>query len=115
MVAKRPSVPARGDIAWISLDPTRGHEQRGRRPVLVLSPEAYNRKIGLALVCPITSTAKGYVFEVPVTVKNKPSVVLCDHVRSVDWQGRDVERIERAPQSVVETVQENVRKLIFEE
>jgi mRNA interferase MazF len=64
--SKRSYVPARGDAVWITLDPQAGHEQRDRRPALVLSPEAYNRKVGLALMCPITNQVKGYPFEVPL-------------------------------------------------
>ena len=57
-------VPERGDIVWINLNPQAGHEQAGHRPVLVLSPKAYNAKVGLMLCYPITSQAKGYLFEV---------------------------------------------------
>ena len=56
--------PERGDVVWITMDPTAGHEQCGRRPALVLSPGSYNSKVGLALLCPITSQVKGYPFEV---------------------------------------------------
>ncbi len=52
-------VPARGDIVWLQFNLQTGHEQAGRRPALVVSPEAYNRKVGLALMCPITTSVKG--------------------------------------------------------
>ena len=58
--------PKRGDVVWITLQPQAGHEQAGRRPALVVSPEVYNRKVGLALLCPITGRAKGYPFEVAI-------------------------------------------------
>jgi mRNA interferase MazF len=48
-------VPDRGDVVWIDMHPQAGHEQRGRRPAVVLSPAVYNAKVGLALLCPITS------------------------------------------------------------
>ena len=57
-------VPDRGDAVWLHFDPQSGHEQRGRRPALVLSPASYNGKVGLAILCPVTSRAKGYPFEV---------------------------------------------------
>ena len=62
----RPSrrTPQRGDVIWLNFHPRAGHEQDGRRPALVLSPKAYNRKVGLAIVCPITNRSKGYPFEV---------------------------------------------------
>jgi len=59
-VRKRSYVPRRGDVAWLSFHPQAGHEQAGRRPAVVLSPQQYNARVGLALFCPITSRAKGY-------------------------------------------------------
>src|SRR5438477_12968626 len=59
-------VPERGDAVWISMNPQAGHEQAGRRPAIVLSPQAYNRKVGLAILCPITNQIKGYPFEVVI-------------------------------------------------
>jgi len=82
--------PKRGDVAWFEFSPRVGHEQAGRRPGFVLSPLAYNRKVGLALVCPITSRVKGYPFEVPLPGGLSVSgVVLADQVRSLDWRGRN--------------------------
>src|SRR6202795_4419165 len=67
LVSRKASyIPERGDAVWITLDPQAGHEQAGRRPALVLSPSAYNGRVGLALFCPITSQVKGYPFEVPL-------------------------------------------------
>lgn len=57
-------IPHRGDIVWLQFNPQAGHEPAGWRPALVVSPEAYNGKVGLTLVCPITSRIKGYPFEV---------------------------------------------------
>ncbi len=57
-------VPDRGDLVWLEFTPQSGSEQRGRRPALVLSPKAYNGKVGLALFCPVTSKIKGYPFGV---------------------------------------------------
>lgn len=60
-------IPDSGDIVWIMFNPQAGHEQTGYRPALVLSPKAYNGKVGLAILCPITSQVKGYPFEVLIT------------------------------------------------
>ena len=68
MSRKAAYIPERGDAVWITLDPQAGHEQAGRRPALVLSPSAYNGRVGLALVCPITSQVRGYPFEVAIPV-----------------------------------------------
>ena len=90
-------VPDTADLVWLTFDPQAGREQAGRRPALVLSPMAYNRKAGLALVCPVTSQIKGYPFEVPVpSGYGVTGVVLADHVKSVDWRARRTSRIGRA-------------------
>lgn len=112
---KRPSryVPERGDVVWISMDPQAGHEQAGRRPALVLSPAAYNRKTGLALLCPITSQVKGYPFEVPLPpglpVKG---VALADQVKSLDWRARNVTKFSRVPAEVLVRVLERLVALM---
>lgn len=96
-------IPKRGDVLWISLHPRSGCEQYGRQPVLVLSPLAYNRKVGLALCCPVTSRVKGYPFEVrlpdglPVA-----GVILADQLRSLDWRVRDYTLLFTVPVSVVD-------------
>ncbi|MHB8733212.1 MAG: endoribonuclease MazF [bacterium] len=100
-------MPDRGDVVWITLAPQAGHEQAGRRPAVVLSPAAYNGKVGLALLCPITNQVKGYPFEVaipaglPIT-----GVVLSDQVKSLDWRVRQAERICPLPRpSLTEVLQ----------
>jgi mRNA interferase MazF len=95
-------VPCRGDIVWITLHPQAGHEQSGRRPAVVLSPEIYNAKAGLALFCPLTSRIKGYPWEVVIPDGMAVSgVVLSDQVRSLDWRVRLVEKIGALPPAVV--------------
>jgi mRNA interferase MazF len=82
-------VPDRGDLVWLDFDPQLGHEQRGTRPALVLSPRAYNSKVGLAVCCPVTSHTKGYPFEVAVpTGLLVTGVILADHVKNLDWKAR---------------------------
>jgi len=81
--------PARGEVVWLSFTPQAGHEQAGSRPALTLSPEPYNRKVGLGLFCPITSQVKGYPFEVALPPGLKASgVVLADQAKSLDWRAR---------------------------
>ncbi|MDE2510195.1 MAG: endoribonuclease MazF [Elusimicrobia bacterium] len=100
-----PYCPKRGDVVWLSFSPQKGHEQAGHRPALTLSPEAYNRKVGLAIFCPITSRAKGYPFEVPLPAGLETSgVVLSDQVKSLDWQARQAKFSCRLPSSVVDNV-----------
>ncbi len=91
-------IPSRGDLVWLSFDPQAGHEQAGRRPAVVVSPRAYNGKVGLALLCPITSQVKGYPFEVVVPAgSGVAGVILADQVKSLDWRARRAERAGRLP------------------
>ncbi|MBS3934096.1 MAG: type II toxin-antitoxin system PemK/MazF family toxin [Truepera sp.] len=102
-------VPDRGDVVWISMSPQAGHEQAGRRPALVLSPAAYNGKVGLAILCPLMNQEKGYPFEVKVP-EGLPvgGVVLSDQAKSLDWRVRRAEFICTLPH---ETVKEALQKL----
>lgn len=83
-------VPEAGDIAWLDFDPQAGREQGRRRPALVLTGQAYNRASGLVVVCPLTSKRKPYPFALPVTVDRVEGAVLVDHLKSMDWQVRNV-------------------------
>jgi mRNA interferase MazF len=106
--------PQRGDFIWITLAPSQGHEQAGRRPALVLSPKSYNRKTGLCVICPATRQRKGYAFEVTyMSAGNQPSVILADHVRCVDWRVRRVQRIGRVPEEVIDDVVARLEALII--
>ena len=106
-------IPDRGDVVWIDLNPVAGHEQAGRRPVVVLSPSRYNDRTGLMLACPITNHIKGYVFEVaiPADLPIK-GAVLSDQVRCVDWRFRKVDFITQLPSVTTTAVQEKTIKLI---
>ncbi len=98
--------PDRGDIVWVNFDPSLGHEQAGRRPGIILSSSKYNQKVGLAIVCPITSHAKGYPFEVPIPEGFKiKGVILADQIRCIDLSERDIDLIFKIPPSVIERVQ----------
>lgn len=95
------AAPKRGDIVSLNFDPQLGREQAGKRPALILSPQAYNEKTGLAVCCPITSHAKGYPFEVALSKDMKTKgVVLVDHVKCLDWRAREARVTERIPVSV---------------
>ncbi len=96
-------------------NPQAGHEQAGRRPALVLSPKAYNARVGLAILCPITSKVKGYPFEVKIPDGTAVSgVVLSDQVKSLDWRVRRAEFVCRLPKVTVEEVLEKLRVLLVD-
>lgn len=105
MKPKTPLVPELGTLGWLVFDPQAGREQAGRRPAIVLSHTRYNAKTGLAVFCPITSSVKGYPFEFAVP-DGLPigGVVLCDHVRSLDWKERKWQPICKVPASFVQDV-----------
>src|SRR6266536_1735254 len=95
-------VPRRGDIVWIDFDPQTGREQAGHRPAVVLSDTAYNARTGLAVVCPITRQAKGYTHEVSVPAGLPVTgVVLCDQIKSLDWQTRGTRFVCTAPPALM--------------
>ncbi len=115
MKRKGAYVPERGDAVWITLDPQAGHEQAGRRPALVLSPSAYNGRVGLALLCPITNRAKGYPFEVTLPADSPVTgVVGADQVKSLDWKARQASRIGAVPPEVVAEVVRRLQTLLVE-
>jgi mRNA interferase MazF len=108
-------VPERGDAVWITLDPQAGHEQTGRRPALVLSPSAYNGRVGLALLCPITTQVKGYPFEVRLPAGLPVAgVVGADQVKSLDWRARKATRIAAVPEEIVTQVVSRLQTLLEE-
>ena len=106
-------VPRRGDAVWLDFNPQSGREQAGRRPAFVVSPEAYNRRVGLFVVCPITSRQKGYPFEVEIP-EGQPvgGVVLADQIRSLDWGARNAAFIGALPEAVVREVLQKAGTLL---
>jgi mRNA interferase MazF len=107
-------VPERGDLVWLTFNPQAGHEQAGRRPAVVLSPQAYNGKVGLAFFCPITSQVKGYPFEV-ILPDELPinGAILADQVKSLDWQARQIERINTLPEEIMKELLQKIGLLIL--
>ena len=107
-------IPDRGDVLWLDLDPQAGHEQAGRRPVLVLSRSSYNGPTGLALICPITNRAKGYISEVAIPMGfSVTGVVLSDQLKSVDWQARQAAYLDTLPDYVIRDVANRVFAMIL--
>lgn len=108
-------VPNRGDAVWLQFNPQAGSEQAGRRPALVISPKSYNGKVGLALLCPITSRVKGYPFEVRLPSDLGVSgVVLSDQIKSLDWRVRKARLICTVPADIVAEVVAKVQAIIDE-
>ena len=101
--------PERGDIIVCNFSPTMGHEQSGNRPALVLSDYSYNSKMGgLALVCPITNTLRGYYFEVMIDTKKTKGAILSHQITTIDYIARKVKIVDKVN---VETLREVVDKI----
>jgi mRNA interferase MazF len=112
MVEIRYYVPQKGDLVWLNFDPTKGHEQAGKRPALVLSPKAYN-KIGLFIVCPITTKRKGYNTEVPLSSKSAvKGVVLTHQIHTKDWHVRTVKKGGMVQEDVLQQVLARVKLVL---
>ncbi len=114
MVMGTQYIPKRGDIVWTDFDPAAGHEQMGRRPAIVLSPLAFNKKILLALVAPITSRVRGHGFEVALRGKKTSGVVLCHQVKTIDFVERGLQFAEKAPADVIKDVLAKVKAIVSE-
>jgi mRNA interferase MazF len=107
-------IPDRGDLVWLEFDPQTGHEQKGLRPALVLTPASYNKLKNLAIFCPITNQEKGYPFEVKLPQDcSIKGVILSDHVKSLDWNERSAKLICKTSQEIINDVVNNINKLIW--
>lgn len=96
-------IPKRGDIGFLDFDPQSGVEQTGNHPCFVLSPKSFNNATGLAIVCPIRSRSGDWPFE--VALPNGLSIqgyILADQVKSIDWQARNFNMRDEAPDEIVQ-------------
>lgn len=107
-------VPRQGDLIALDFDPQSGHEQKGRRPAIVISKDAFNKATGMAMCCPITNTDRRVPFHVPVAGRTSLSgFVMCEQVKSLDFRARGLRLVERAPQDLLEDVLAIIDASIF--
>jgi mRNA interferase MazF len=112
-VVGRRYVPDYGDLIWLNFTPQAGREQAGRRPAVVVTPRVYNEKTSLAIVCPITSHAKGYPFEVALPAGRRINgVVLADHLKSLDWRQRHAEKAGKISRTILEQILDRIATLL---
>jgi mRNA interferase MazF len=98
-------VPHKGDLIAVTFDPQSGHEQRGRRPALVVSNDLFNQHTGLAIVCPITNTRRDFPFHVAVPENSGATgFVMVEQVKSLDYKTREAKRIGRVPEPLLQEV-----------
>lgn len=98
-------IPKKGDFIAVTFDPQSGHEQKGRRPALVVSNTLFNEQTGLSIVCPLSTTDRRYPFHVPVT--NNPNIigfVMVEQVKSIDYRARNIKLIGKASDELLDIV-----------
>jgi len=98
-------IPRKGDLITLTFDPQSGHEQKGRRPALVVSNTLFNRHTGLSIVCPITNTDRQIPFHIPLPANSSlTGFVMVEQAKSVDYAARKVKFVEKAPGDLLEQV-----------
>ena len=97
-------IPEQGDIVVLSFDPQSGHEQKGRRPAIIVSNKVFNQHLGLAFACPITNTKRDSPFHIKTQSKNITGYIMCEQLKSIDYNSRKVKFIEKADQNIISKV-----------
>jgi len=106
-------VPKQGDIIWVNFSPADGHEQKGKRPALVVSKNSYNEETQFLLACPITSKIKKHPLEVIVLSEKISGVVLSNHVKSMDWKAKKIKKADTASKQCLDEVIRKIKLIIF--
>lgn len=100
-------VPEQGDIVFLEFDPQAGHEQKGKRPALVVSNKTYNMFTKMTIVCPITNTKRGFPLHVELDERTETTgVIMCEQVKALDTNARNISFREKAPKDIVDEVTE---------
>ena len=98
-------MPEQGDIVFLNFDPQAGHEQKGKRPALVVSNYTYNKFTDIAIVCPITNTNRNFPLHVELDERTKTTgVIMCEQLKALDIHARNVLFHEKAPKDIMEEV-----------
>ena len=98
-------IPQKGDLVILTFDPQAGHEQRGRRPALVVSNEKFNKAVGFCLVCPITSKDRDFPFHVKFAQTNISGYIITEQIKSVDYKARKIQYIEKLSKDILQEVE----------
>ena len=97
-------IPNRNDIIWLDFEPTKGKEIGKYRPAYVLSSRQYNEKTTLLICCPISTSIRGQVSEVPLDCLDQPSVIATSIIQTLDWKNRSAKYITCAPEDILDDV-----------
>jgi len=94
-------IPEQGDIVALSFDPQSGHEQKGRRPAIIISNKVFNQYLGLAFACPITNTKRDFPFHIEIESENITGFIMGEQMKSIDYNSRNIKFIEKANQKTI--------------
>ena len=97
-------IPEQGDIVALSFDPQSGHEQKGRRPAIIISNKTFNKHLGLAFACPITNTKRDFPFHIEVESDNITGFIMGEQMKSIDYNARKIKFIEKADQKTISQI-----------
>ncbi len=97
-------IPEQGDIVALNFDPQSGHEQKGRRPAIIVSNKVFNKHLGLAFACPITNTKRDFPFHVKVESENITGYIMAEQMKSIDYKSRKIKFIEKADEKTINHV-----------
>ena len=106
-------IPKKGEIAILSFDPQSGHEQKGRRPALVLSNQEFNLKTGMVLVCPITSRDNSFSFHIELPKKlSTKGYLMIEQIKSLDFNSRGIRFVEKTSDSLLYSISHIINAII---
>ncbi len=97
-------IPEQGDIVALSFDPQSGHEQKGRRPAIIISNKTFNQHLGLAFACPITNTKRNFPFHIEIESENITGFIMGEQMKSIDYNSRNIKFIEKANQKTINQI-----------
>ncbi|MGA1940733.1 type II toxin-antitoxin system PemK/MazF family toxin [Arcobacter sp. YIC-310] len=106
-------IPKKGDLVILTFDPQAGHEQKGRRPALIISNEAFNKALGLAIACPITNTNRNFPFHVKVKSEKLTGFIMTEQIKSIDFNARKVKFVERVDEEALNKVLGITKSIMF--
>jgi len=106
-------IPKQGDICYMDFAPTKGHEQTGLRPAIVISKDNFNKYTNMAVICPITTNNKKFPthYELEKTKKIK-GFVLCEHVRSIDFNAQKLSFVEKVNKNELDEIIDIINSII---
>ena len=97
-------IPEQGDIVALSFDPQSGHEQKGRRPAMIISNKVFNKHLGLVFACPIINTKRNSPFHIEIDSKNITGFIMGEQMKSIDYNSRNIKFIEKANQKTMNKI-----------